>query len=108
MQHVGTGGQSDVRAVIDRQEGAVAVRRLAEHRGRLEQWHCFGLLVAELEHVDPGAEDRVREAGQVRPERRAQVQPGGSQPLGALARAHQPLPAGARSGRPSNEVDASA
>src|SRR5215211_467495 len=81
VEDVGAGGQGDVGPVVDREQGVVPLGGGAQHGRRLQQRAGLGLLVAELDQVDPGPQDGVGEGGQVRPDGRAQVQPRRRQPF---------------------------
>ena len=68
VQHVGTGGERDVRAVVDGQQRAVTGARLGEHLQRCQLRRGLErrrALVAQLHDVDPAGERGVGELGKI-------------------------------------------
>ena len=99
VEHVGPGGQRDVRAVVHGQQAAVPPAGVREHLEQREFLARLQALLPQLHDVHPGAEDGVEELRQVAlgpPGVRAQVEPRVRQPRPQIAghRAIQSLAAG--------------
>ncbi len=65
MEHVGPGGERDIRPVIHGQQPAVPPAGVREHLEQAEFLAGLQALLPELDNVHPGAEDRVEELRQV-------------------------------------------
>jgi hypothetical protein len=79
VQHVGVGGQGEVGAVVDGQQRPVVAGDTAQHGEGGELGARLEALLAQLDDVDPAAQRRVGELGEVALHRAgvgAQVEPG--------------------------------
>ena len=94
VEHVGPGGERDVRAVVHGQQPAVPPAGGREHPEQGELLARLQALLPQLHDVHPGPEDRVEELRQIAqgpPRVRAQVEPRARQPRPQIAR-HRPHP----------------
>ena len=94
MQYVGSRGERDVRAVVDRQQLAVPLAGVREHLQRGQFVRSLHLLLAELHDVHATGQCGVQELLEVAlllPRIRAQVEPGVGQSVGVVS--HTPKPA---------------
>ena len=116
VEHVRPGREGDVGPVVHRQQRAVPAAGGREHLEQRELLARLEALLPQLHDVDPAAENRVEERGQVTlgaPPVGAQVQPGVGQPGTQVSHPDimphprpypGPRPAAARRSRPNAGV----